>query len=221
MDNRDYEELKVILNNKALTAKIADRTRVFLNSYALYVDKWFEVTGDLLFDVICILKENNVYSVVNYRIAALKEIILHSVRELDGIENNDDLEQLVKFVGGVIDGYTEQRKDIDNIEIACCYEEFESVIIDIVIRMDTFRLKDEWYKWGFERNKYKVLLYAVIFSYLVKALPEYREETGIERLCFSFFETQFTLSVQQDAYQNYNTDFYKCIVKILEDEENG
>ena len=220
MKNRKYGDLTVIMNDKALISETAERVKVFLNSYALYVDRWFDVTGDLLYDVICLLKEKDVYDMVNYQIAALKEIILYAIQRMDGIEDSDDLDRLKRFVSGVIDGYTDQRKDTDNVEISCCYEDFNSDIIDIVIRIDTFQLMENWYKGNFERNKYKVLLYAVIFSYLADAFSEYREDICMEQLCCSFFETQFALSVQQDAYQQYTGDFYKCVIRILEEKEN-
>lgn len=210
MSNLDYGDLSVILSNNEMISEIREKVKIFLNSYALHIDKWYEVTGDLLYEVICILKANNVYEVVDYRIAALKEIIEYAIKGMIELHDQKDITLLKLFVLGLIDCFAKEKNKADStVTFAPCYEDFDSTVIDILIAINTYYLNEDWYEWDMKSNKYKVLLDAMIVNYFIQVTELIDENTTIEQLCLTFFSTQFSFSVQQFAYEQYSGEFYK------------
>lgn len=214
MSNLEYGDLSVILTDDKIISEIKEQVKIYLNSYALHIDKWYDVTGDLLYEVICILKANNVYDVVDYRIAALKEIIEYAIKDLIELDNKKDITLLRLFVSGLIDCFAKKKlSDSSETDFAPCYEDFDSTVIDVLIAINSYYLKDDWYEWDMRSNKYKVLLDAMIVNFLIQVKELMDENTTIEQLCLSFFSTQFTFSVQHFAYEQYSEEFYKICVE--------
>ncbi len=223
MSNHEYGDLSVILSDESIISEVKEKVRIFLNSYAFFVDRWYEVTGDFLYEVICILKAHNVYEIVDFKIAALKEIILYAITDMVEIKEKKDVSLLKFFVSGLIDSFAKslakkQQGENAEIEFAPYYNDFDCSVIDILTDINSFYLADDWRTAKLGTNKYRILLYAIIVSYLIEVISIVDDNTTFEQLCSVFFDTQFMSSVQQDAYEQYGEEFYSVCETIEKDD---
>ncbi len=225
-DNSELGEIFVatsILYNEEIPQDIQEYILSCFNSLALTdFELWYEITGDLLYQVILILKQYKVYDMVDFRLSVLFKIILLSLKKDLRFRSRKDMGLTHMFLSRLFDFYREKRNGsfIKDGAIELFREFFDKNIEDTLVYIN---LKDVPYSLYKKMNECKEdeVLSSMIIKFFSKLLPKITAESQPEVIEECFYEFEVSLASRILVKQNY-TEMFKAIynrIDLLEVKE--
>lgn len=228
-DNSELREIFVatsILYNKEIANEIQEYTMLYINSLALTnFELWYEITEDLLYEVILILKHYKVYDMVDFRLTILFKIILLSIKKDLNYKSKKDMGLFHMFISRLFDFYQEKRSGafIKKGVLELFKEFFEKNIRETLIGMNLDNVSFSLTKKmkNFEQDE---LFISLVLHYFNTLLPMITPEMDFKNIENCFYEYEFLTSAQgyiRTAYSNEFADIYQQIDLLKIRKENS
>lgn len=218
-DDSELREIFVatsILYDDVIANEIQNYIMTYLNSLALTNFKlWYEITEDLLYEVILILKHHKVYDMVDFRLSVLFKIILLSIKKDLHYKSKKDMGLFHMFISRLFDFYQEKRSGafIKKGVLELFKEYFDKNIRETLIGMNLDGVLFSLTK-KMDSSEQDSLFVSVILNYFNEILPLITSEMCFKNIEDCFYEYELLASAKEcvrTAYSNEVAEIYQQI----------
>lgn len=100
-----------VLNDEKVSELIQEKVITFVNCLTMCgMEPWYSLIGDLLYDILNILRTHKMLNIVDYKMGVLFEIISITIKRIYSRESKHDMGIVHMFVMRLLDFYREQKE---------------------------------------------------------------------------------------------------------------
>lgn len=214
-----------VLSDEKTCEMIQEKISMFLNCLAVFgMQKWYEITGDLICDILDILKERKLIDLIDYKMGVLFEIVSQALKLKFSIESKKDLGAIHMLVMRMLAFFRDRREGrfIKKGAVTLFQQYMDENVTQVLKNIQLYDISVREHRRICKAADLDedAILSLMITNYIQRIVPIVQEDRIVpsaEELVSGFLLTSVSFSVQADVVADYYSSFEKLSVFLSEE----